>query len=64
MSLTFASSYYFSGQITSEMLLQDNPRLRIGGQVAVERLDLPTHAPDRPYYHGLYIGSDSTQEKS
>ena len=43
--------------------MQDNPRLGIGGQVAVERLNLPTHAPDRLYYHGIYIGCDSTQKK-
>ncbi|MGC1770868.1 MAG: hypothetical protein WA785_21350, partial [Candidatus Acidiferrales bacterium] len=50
MSLKFGGGYHFSGQITSEMLLQDNPRLGIGGQVAVERLNLPTHAADRLYY--------------
>jgi hypothetical protein len=64
MSLKFSSNQQFCGQITSEVLLKDNPRLGIGGQVAVERLNLPTHAPHSLYYHGIYIGSDPTQEKS
>jgi hypothetical protein len=63
MSLKFGSSEHFSGQVPSKALLQGNPRLGIGGQVAVERLNLPTHAPDRLYYHGIYIGWDATPEK-
>jgi hypothetical protein len=63
MGLKFSSNRHFCGQITSEVLLQDNPCLRIGGQVTVEWLNLPSHAPDRLYYHGIYIGCDATQEK-
>jgi hypothetical protein len=49
--------------ITSEVLLQDNQCLGIGGKVTVERLNLPSHAPKRLYNHGIYIGCDATQEK-
>jgi len=63
MSLRFSSSHHFPGQITSKVLLHDNPCLGIGGQVTVKRLNLPSHTPNRLYYHGIYIGSDATQEK-
>ena len=64
MTVANSHSEHFSGQVPSKVLLQDNPRLGIGGQVAVEQLNLPTHAPDRLYYHSIYIGCDSTQKKS
>jgi hypothetical protein len=63
MTLKFGSSEHFSGQVPSKILLQDNSRFGIGGEVAVERHNLPTHAPDRLYDHCIYIGCDATQEK-
>ena len=63
MSLKFSSRYHFSGQITSKVLLQDDPCLGIGGQVTLQRLNLPSHAPNRLYYHGIHIGCDATHKK-
>jgi hypothetical protein len=63
MSLKSGGSEHFSGQVPNKALLQGNPGLGIGGQVAVERLNLPTHAPDRLYYDGINFGWDATQEK-
>jgi hypothetical protein len=39
ISLKFAGSQHFSGQIASQLFLQDNPRLGIGGQVVIEQVN-------------------------
>ena len=63
IALQLAQTLHLSRQITGEVPLHYAPRLGIGGEIPLQRSNLPPHCADSFHCHCIHVRRDATKDE-